>query len=144
MLVRLFISLVGALLVGNSLALSVASAAGVLTATPTGSVKSVQQFLVKYSTDMIPMGDPRAKDPMSPVCTGNKSPEANQASGQSSGGAKLDIPSGKGRWVDSKTWSYDFDKPLGSGIRCTFTQNAAKDLAGEAIPTGTTYVFTTG
>lgn len=124
------------LFAGPLIGRSEAWGAGVLAATPTGSVKSVQQFLVKYSTDMIPMGDPRGKDPMTVACTGNKAAD--------SGTAKLDIPNGKGRWVDSKTWSYDFDKPLNSGIRCTFTQNTSKDLAGEPVPTGTTYVFTTG
>lgn len=120
------------LLIGNSVALG----AGVLSASPTGAVKSVQQFLVKYSTDMVPMGDPRVKDPMTVACAGNKAPDA--------AAPKIDIPAGKGRWVDSKTWSYDFDKPLSSGIRCTFTQTASKDLASAAVPAGAPYVFTTG
>ncbi len=143
---RDLLSALGAVLMSTSTAFG----GEVVSATPTGSVKSVQQFLVKYSTDMVPMGDPRGKDPMTVVCIGNKAAVSpgkiagtTNASTDSTTAVKHDIPGGQGRWVDSKTWSYDFKKPLSSGIRCTFTQVANKDLSGEAVASGTTYVFTT-
>lgn len=113
---------------------AVVQAGEVLSVSPTGSVKGVQQFLAKYSTDMVPMGDPLGKDPMSVSCV------TGDANGEKVPSSKS---TGRGRWVDSKTWSYDFDKPVESGVLCTFTQEAKKDLAGGEIVAGAKYMFTT-
>jgi alpha-2-macroglobulin len=115
----------------NLAAGSVARAAEVLSVNPTGSVKRAQQVVVKFSTDMVPMGDPRSlKNPFEVTCTGGKDASS--------------IPKAKGRWVDSKAWSYDFDKPLPSGIKCILTKRVEKDLSGVKVTALGEYKFSTG
>jgi uncharacterized protein YfaS (alpha-2-macroglobulin family) len=100
---------------------------------PTGSVKQVQQVTVKFSTDMVAMGDPRSKvDPAKMECNEAASKKAAK------------IPRTTTRWADTKTWSLDFDKPLGAGVKCTLTLSAsAKDLAGQAVTGTGPYTFST-
>lgn len=108
-----------------------ASAAEVLSVTPTGSVKQVQQVVVKFSTDMVPMGDPRSlKNPFEVTCTGGREKDS--------------IPKAKARWVDNKAWSYDFDKPLPSGVKCILTKRVEKDLGGAKVTALNEYKFSTG
>lgn len=110
-----------------------AHAGEVVSVFPTGSVKKVQQVVVKFSTDMVPMGDPRShKDPMQVKCEGKDASK------------KVELPKATARWVDGKTWSYDFASPLASGIQCTLTLVATKDLAGQLITSLTSYRFSTG
>lgn len=121
---------------------------------PTGSVKQVQQVRVKFSDDMVPMGDPRSKhDPFTLKCNKAISMLASGESDDSAESGESDEktkpatdekPKFKARWADSKNWILDFEKPLEAGIRCTFKLNVSlKDLAGSAITGMKEYSFST-
>ena len=73
---------------------------------------------------MVPLGDPRIKQ--SPF--------------------QIECPEhGTARWIDSREWSYDFDRDLPAGIRCTFTlAHGLKTLKGAALEGRAPFVFDTG
>jgi uncharacterized protein YfaS (alpha-2-macroglobulin family) len=86
------------------LAMAVAAAGGdtvpqVTLATP-GSAGSgdgtISRFTLRFSEDMVPLGDPRARAPATNDCKA----------------------AGDGRWVDTRTWVLEFEKPLPGGKRC--------------------------
>ena len=65
---------------------------------PGGTVKQVRQVTARFSAPVVSLGDPRAAAPF-----------------------ELDCPEpGSGRWVDPRTWAYDFEHDLPGGVRCTF------------------------
>ncbi|MFH0786829.1 MAG: MG2 domain-containing protein [Pseudomonadota bacterium] len=91
--------------------------------TPQGQVKGIRQVVARFSAQMVPFGDPRLEDPFSITC-----PEK-----------------GRGRWVDGRTWSYDFEKDLPAGLVCEFNLRAdLKTLARETISGPRRFVFNTG
>ncbi|WP_413292370.1 alpha-2-macroglobulin family protein [Bdellovibrio sp. HCB185ZH] len=117
-----------------------ANAGEVVSFFPTGSVKQVQQTVVRFSTDMVPMGDPRSKnDPFKMKCNvrttgGEYDPEAGPQEVKHTT-----------RWADSKNWVLEFEEPLKSGIACTFVKKSnLKDVAGENVNSEQSYSFTTG
>jgi uncharacterized protein YfaS (alpha-2-macroglobulin family) len=115
----LLLLLCGALLPAAALATEVARF------TPQGTVKRVRQVTARFSTPMVPLGDPRggAADPFEIEC-----PEA-----------------GSGRWVDSRNWVYDFARDLPAGIRCRFRlRPALRTLSGEAVTGRQEFAFSTG
>jgi len=89
---------------------SVASSQGggptVLSATPGSESGGIGSFQIRFSTPMVPLGEPRARGPFDIAC-----PVA-----------------GSGRWSDQQSYSYEFARPLPGGTRCTLTLRA--DLAG--------------
>lgn len=90
---------------------------------PQGTVKKIRQVTAKFSEQMVPFGDPSIVDPFDIKC-----PEK-----------------GKGRWVDGKTWSYDFERDLPAGIICEFNlKSDAKTLAGKKIEGQRAFSFSTG
>ncbi|MBF0137048.1 MAG: hypothetical protein HQL65_12480, partial [Magnetococcales bacterium] len=90
---------------------------------PNGFVKKVRQVTVRFTRPMVAFGDPRLSEPFVSQC-----PIA-----------------GKGRWVDSRNWAYDFDQDLPAGIQCTFTPKPGlRTLAGEAVASQEKYSFNTG
>lgn len=90
---------------------------------PTGEVRDMQQVKVRFTTDMIPLGDPRGNDPFTAKCS----------------------VSGKGRWVDTKNWAYEFPRRLDAGEICTFKPVAnLRDLAGNRVASARQYSFNTG
>lgn len=109
---------------------------------PAGSVKQVQQATIKFSDDMVAMGNPRSKkDPMRVQCNvgARKEPVYGETSKKDPS-----IPKYTTRWVDNKTWSLDFEKPLKAGIHCIFTINPeSRDLAGGLITGMSEYSFST-
>ena len=74
---------------------------------------AIERFTVRFSQAMVPLGDPRARAPLTTTCTG------------------------QGRWVDGQTWVFDFAAPLAGGTQCKFdavsgTRSVAGyDLAGQ-------------
>ncbi len=107
-----------------------AKAAEIISVFPTGSVKQVQQVVVKFSTDMVALGDPRSfHDPMNVTCVT---------------GRKKTSPSFKTRWVDTKAWSLDFDHALASGTQCKLVLAEIKDLKGDRVVSKESYSFSTG
>src|SRR5712691_7049047 len=64
---------------------------------PQGVIKGVRQVTARFSSPMVPLGDPRpATEVFEVVC-----PEAGSA-----------------RWIDSHEWAYDFARDLPAGVRC--------------------------
>ncbi|HZP88880.1 MAG TPA: MG2 domain-containing protein [Burkholderiales bacterium] len=89
---------------------------------PQGEVKSVRQATARFSAPMVAFGDPRLVDPMTIDC-----PEG-----------------GAGRWADTRTWVYDFERDLPGGVRCSFSvKNDLRALDGEAVRSET-FSFNTG
>src|SRR6476660_6908912 len=79
---------------------------------PEGTVGRVRQATARFSVPMVPFGDLRAPAPFEGDCP---------------------VP-GKGRWVDDRTWAYDFERDLPGAVRCRFQLRAdLRDLAGQAL-----------
>jgi len=90
---------------------------------PTGTVKKVRQVTARFTDQMVAFGDPRLADPLEVKC-----PET-----------------GKGRWIDGKNWSYDFDRDLDAGVVCSFAvKPALKTLSGKMIGGMKSFTFNTG
>lgn len=77
-----------------------AHAAGVASVSPQGEVAAVRQVGVRFDAAVVPFGGPRLPDPMAVACEGN-------------------TPPGSGRWIDARSWAFDFRQPLPPGSRCT-------------------------
>lgn len=91
---------------------------------PQGVVKQPQQATARFSGPMVPFGD--LTDVAPPF--------------------EVDCPAkGTSRWLDSVTWAYDFEQPLGSGLRCAFTlRDGVKALDGREVAGARSFEFTTG
>jgi uncharacterized protein YfaS (alpha-2-macroglobulin family) len=105
-------------------AASPVAAPGIAELTPRGTVKQVRQVVARFATPMVAYGDPRSpSDPLVVTCP---------------------VP-GSGRWVDARTWVYDFQSTLTGGLRCTIAQRPGlTDLAGAALPPVPDVAFDTG
>lgn len=119
-----------------------AQAAQVVSFFPTGSVKQVQQATVRFSADMMAMGDPRSKkDPFTIKCNTANQKQDSQAPQTAT---PSETPRYTTRWADNKNWVLDFEKPLKAGVRCVFKINPdATDLAGARIEGADEYSFAT-
>ncbi len=91
---------------------------------PIGTVKRIRQASATFSESMVAVGDPRS--PVDPFI--------------------IDCPEGgTGRWIDSRTWVYDFARDLPGGVRCRFTLRPGLVSQAGTIVTGQTiFTFTTG
>jgi uncharacterized protein YfaS (alpha-2-macroglobulin family) len=91
---------------------------------PQGTVKRVQQVSARFSEPMAPLGDPRSQiDPFSIDCSAV----------------------GNGRWLDSRTWVYDFGRELPGGLRCHFRLRAGLPTqAGVPLGGQRAFSFSTG
>ena len=97
------------------------------TMSPTGEVALVRQVRATFSESMIKFGDPRLPAPLDVACT----PGGTQA--------------GTARWVDDKTWVFDFAKDLPPGTRCSVAPHpGVKSVAGAALAAGAKFDFSTG
>ena len=72
-----------------------ALAAQVTDFSPQGTVKAVRQVAAKFDQPLVMLGDPRAADPFAVDC-----PVA-----------------GSGKWLDDRTWVYDFERDLPGAMR---------------------------
>ncbi|MCX5827399.1 MAG: MG2 domain-containing protein [Deltaproteobacteria bacterium] len=98
-------------------------AAEVKSFSPEGVVKGVRQATATFSEPMVPFGDPRLADPFTVQCPGK----------------------GQGRWIDSRTWSYDFAADLPGGTECEFRlQDGVKALSGANVSGRKDFRFSTG
>jgi hypothetical protein len=108
-------------------AATLAAAATVQTLSPQGEVAKVRQVRATFSESMVKFGNARLASPFNVVCKNDK-PVA-----------------GTGRWVDDKTWVYDFTQDVPAGTRCTLALGAGvKALGGDAITGETRFAFSTG
>lgn len=118
------LAVLGGLAAGMVGAPAHAAEATVVQFVPQGTVKTPRQVTARFSAPMVPFGDPRAAaQPFTIEC-----PE-----------------SGTGRWVDPRTWVYDFTRDVPAGLRCTFTRrDDLATLAGEPIGGEPSFTFDTG
>ncbi|HEX7686217.1 MAG TPA: MG2 domain-containing protein, partial [Burkholderiaceae bacterium] len=95
------------------------------TFSPRGEVQLVRQVRATFAESMVKFGDPRLPAPMDVSCA--------PALG------------GSARWVDDKTWVFDFAKDVPPGTRCNVTPRAGfKSVAGAAIAADAKFAFSTG
>lgn len=98
-------------------------AAQVELATPGTGEGAIERFTMRFSADIVPLGDPRAPAPVSVTCP--------------MGGA--------GRWIDARTFIWDFEKPLPGGVSCAFKlKDGLKTLAGQDVGGQRTFTVDTG
>jgi hypothetical protein len=104
-----------------------AGAATIQTFSPQGEIAKVRQVRATFSESMVRFGDPRLPSPFDNACA-NTTPVA-----------------GSGRWVDDKTWVYDFKDDVPAGVRCEFhLKPGLKSLAGAPVTGPTSFRFDTG
>ncbi len=103
-------------------AASPALAASITTFTPQGEMGVVRQARAVFNEPMIRLGETGPADAFA-----------------------VDCPSpGRGRWVDPKTWVYDFDKVPRAGARCQFRlKPGLRAVAGGEVTGTTSFEFTT-
>lgn len=90
---------------------------------PQGELESVRQVSARFASDMVRLGDPRVKNPFTIDC----------------------VAKGKGRWVDTRNWVYDFYPPLPSGVACEFRLvKDARGVSGKPVSSYPVYRFNTG
>ncbi len=87
-----------------SVAMRGAETVRVTTVSPQGKVAQVRQVIVKFDEAMTPFGSPSAASPGGVTCSG----------------APAAATRGNARWIDQKTWAFDFENDLSPGVRCTF------------------------
>lgn len=113
---------------GAAAALSLhADAARTVNVSPQGTVAEVRQAVVKFDEAMVAFGSASAPDPARLAC-------ADPAAAR-----------GHGRWLDEKTWAYDFENDLPPGVRCTVALNdTLRSAAGHAVTGPRRFAFQTG
>lgn len=90
--------------------------------TPSGSAPGAAQIEVRFSAPMIALGDPRIADPASVRCA-----------------------AGQGRWVDARTWAYDFAQPLAGGLACRVRlRDDLRSAAGAPVQGTREFAFDSG
>ena len=104
-----------------------ADAARTLSVSPVGTVAQARQVVIKFDEAMVAFGAPNAKDPAHVQCS-------DAAAGE-----------GQGRWIDEKTWAWDFRHDLPPDVQCNVVlDDALKSTAGNAVTGGRRYAFSTG
>lgn len=102
-----------------------AQAATITQVTPQGEVAQVRQVVVTFNEAVVPLGDLRQPEPLTLACQGGSA-------------------AGTARWVNDRSWVFDFSEALPPGVRCTLKARSGwKPLNGDL--TGTTdFRFGTG
>ncbi|WOK37660.1 alpha-2-macroglobulin family protein [Sphingomonas sp. C3-2] len=92
-------------------------------ATPGSGDGAIERFTMRFSADMAPLGDPRAAGPVAVSCP----------------------MGGEGRWIDTRTFVWDFEKALPGGVSCTFKlKDGLKTLAGQVVGGQRSFTVDTG
>ncbi|MBL8450952.1 MAG: alpha-2-macroglobulin [Dechloromonas sp.] len=98
-----------------------AQAAAVRQFSPQGQIDQQIRASARFTDDMVPLGQPDALAPFDVDCGG---------------------VAGKGRWSDSKSWTYVLDRPLKPGERCDFRlKPGLKAGNGDAVRSESSYAF---
>ena len=91
---------------------------------PQGQNLQVHQATARFSTAMVPFSTP--DQPLEPFAVDCAAP-------------------GKGRWVDQRTWVFQFEDKLPGGMRCRFTlRDGLHALDGRAVGGQKVFAFDTG
>ena len=93
---------------------------------PQGLVKEPRQVVARFSAPMVRFGDPRrAPEPLVRECSGD---------GVVAAGQTPSVVDGDGRWLDSRTWAFDFRQNLPPGVSCRYrTAPGLTSAAGAAV-----------
>ncbi len=91
---------------------------------PQGESRQVHQAVARFTVPMVPFSTPdQSLEPFSVDCA---------------------VP-GRGRWVDQRTWVYQFKGNLPGGQHCRFTlRHGLHDPAGRTVAGQQTFIFNTG
>ncbi len=90
---------------------------------PQGEVAGVRQARATFSEPMVAFGDPGLAAPFDVQCA----------------------EAGTGRWINDRTWVYDFTNDIGPGTRCGFTARAdLRSRDGDAVSGRKAFTFITG
>ncbi|WP_297923589.1 MG2 domain-containing protein [uncultured Agitococcus sp.] len=95
------------------------------TFSPQGDVGSVGQARARFAEDMVRVGDKNVRNPfiVSSSCKNY----------------------GRGRWLDTRTWAYNFNNNLPVGTKCEFNLvTGLKSVAGKPVKAYPYYQFTVG
>ncbi|MEM5287985.1 MG2 domain-containing protein [Paraburkholderia sabiae] len=104
-----------------------ADAARITQVSPQGKVAQVRQVVVKFDESMVAFGAPDLPAPARIKCN-----DASASAGQA-------------RWIDDKTWAWDFNADLPPGVACSVDLNdGLKSSAGHALTGPRHYAFETG
>jgi alpha-2-macroglobulin len=88
---------------------------------PQGKVAEQSRATVRFSADMVKLGEPNAPAPFAIACNGIV---------------------GEGRWIDSRTWAWQMMRGLQPGEHCVFTlRSGLTTVAGEAVSGQGRYEF---
>lgn len=93
---------------------------------PQGTVKGVRQVSVRFSEQIVPLGNPRAMvEPFEISCPPQEK--------------------GSQMWADGKNWVFNFERDLPAGVRCEFTlKPGLKTLEGKTLTGQSRFEFSTG
>jgi uncharacterized protein YfaS (alpha-2-macroglobulin family) len=106
-----------------ALAAGPATAVTVQTFSPQGETALVRQVRATFSEPMVRFGDPRLPAPFDVACPAP----------------------GSGRWIDDKTWVFDFKDDVPAGTTCQVTvKPGLKAMAGSELTGTIRYTFNTG
>ncbi len=104
-----------------------ADAARMTQVSPQGTVAKVRQVVVKFDESMVPFGAADLPAPATIKCN-----DAAASAGQS-------------RWINDKTWAWDFTDDLPPGVACAVDlKDGLKSSAGTAFAGPKHYTFQTG
>jgi hypothetical protein len=104
-----------------------ADAARITQVSPQGTVAKVRQVVVKFDESMVPFGAADLPAPAAVKCS-----DAAASAGQ-------------GRWINEKTWAWDFTDDLPPGVACAVDlKDGLKSAKGAALTGPTHYAFQTG
>ncbi|KVT78752.1 alpha-2-macroglobulin [Burkholderia ubonensis] len=104
-----------------------AGAARTVSVSPQGTVAEVRQAVVKFDEPMVAFGSASAPNPARMTCN-------DSVAGR-----------GQGRWLDDKTWVWDFENDLPPGVRCAVALNdGLRSVAGNAASGPRRFTFQTG
>ncbi|MGN6314695.1 alpha-2-macroglobulin family protein [Trinickia sp.] len=104
-----------------------ADAARITRVSPQGTVSKVRQVVVKFDESMVAFGAPDLPAPAAVKCN-----DATSSAGQA-------------RWIDDKTWAWDFNEDLPPGVACAVDlKDGLKTSAGTALTGPKHYTFQTG
>ena len=115
------------MLAGLAIGPSPAEATRLSAATPSGEIARVRQVVLQFSDPVVPMGDPSAAAPATLACTDRLEAKATA------------------RWQDDRKFTFDFERELPAGVRCTVTLwPDLRDVAGKPIDGRREFSFSTG
>jgi hypothetical protein len=103
-----------------------AMALSLTSVSPQGEVAQVRQVVAKFDDSAVNFGDPKAPAPLSLSCS------------------DAQVTQGTGRWVNDRTWVFDFADDLPPGVACTLQVRAGFQSPKGAELSGGSFKFNTG